>query len=57
MAERADTRLKIDIHTHQIPIEAATEIGRSANVLKCIHADDIDDGTYDTCWIFDDALQ
>lgn len=43
--------------THQIPIETAAQIGWCANVLKRIHADDVNDRTHDTRRIFDDSFK
>lgn len=41
----------------QIPIEAATQVGRCPDVLEVVHADHIDDGADHAGGIFADSLQ
>ena len=36
---------------HQVPIEPTAQVRRRADVLECIHADDVDDWTHHACWI------
>lgn len=42
---------------HQVPVEAAPQVGRRSDVVEVVHADDVDDGAYDARRVLLDPLQ